>query len=311
MGNARWDAADWTRYRTRKIDGRSREETFARAVHGDFDPKNITMRESRDSTSNPESTAIIIAFDLTGSMGQIPHAFVREGLSRLIEEIIERSKAEPETRRMVSDPHIMIMGVGDASCDRAPLQATQFEADVRIAEQLTKIWIESGGGANSWESYNLPWYFAARRTSIDCFEKRAKKGYLFTIGDEMPPETLAGAHIEKTLGERAERDLASADVLAMASRSYEVFHLIAEQGAHCRANHDAVFAAWRALMGQRALPLANHEDLAECVVSTIEVCEGESADRSAKSWSGNTAMTVARAIAGLAPREPAHGVVRL
>ena len=310
MGNARWSASDWTRYRAKRIDGRTREETFADHVHTDFDPKNITMRESRDSASNPESNAIIIAFDLTGSMGQIPHAFVRKGLSRLVEEIIRRSKAKPEVRKMVSDPHIMIMGVGDASCDRAPLQVTQFEADVRIGDQLTSIWIESGGGANTWESYNLPWYFAARRTSIDCFEKRAKKGYLFTIGDEMPPERLEGAHIEKVLGERVERDLSSADVLAMASRSYEVFHLIAEQGSHCRANHDAVFTAWRSLMGQRAMPLADHEDLAQCVVSTIEVCEGESADATAKSWSGSTAMTVARAVAGLAPREPAHGVAR-
>ena len=34
-----------------------------------------------------------------------------------------------------------------------------------------------------------------KKTSIDCFEKRGKKGYLFTIGDEQLPPTLTKAQI--------------------------------------------------------------------------------------------------------------------
>ena len=78
----------------------------------------------------------------------------------------------------------MAMAIGDAECDRAPLQVTQFEADIRLADQLRELWIEGGGGGNRGESYHLPWAFAAMRTSTDCFERRGRKGYLFTIGDE-------------------------------------------------------------------------------------------------------------------------------
>lgn len=35
------------------------------------------------------------------------------------------------------------MGIGDcAANDRAPLQVTQFESDIRQAEALQKIWLE-------------------------------------------------------------------------------------------------------------------------------------------------------------------------
>ena len=112
MGHARWDPKDWKSYRRKTLTGRARAEVFSRSsIRPDFDPLNITTRESRDSVANPESNAIIVAFDETGSMGSIPDAFVREGLSTLVTEVIER--------RPVTDPHLLIMGFGDAWCDRA------------------------------------------------------------------------------------------------------------------------------------------------------------------------------------------------
>ncbi|HAO33838.1 MAG TPA: hypothetical protein DCQ84_12920, partial [Candidatus Competibacteraceae bacterium] len=68
---------------------------------------------------------------------------------------------------------------------------------IRIARQLRRLWLEKGGGGNACESYTLPWYFAATHTAIDCFEKRGKKGYLFTVGDEEPPLELPGAAIAR------------------------------------------------------------------------------------------------------------------
>jgi hypothetical protein len=304
MGYARWNPSDWTHYTRSTTAGRSRAEVFGRrSIREDFDPRLIATRESRDSDLNPESNAIIVAFDETGSMGAIPDAFVRDGLGTLVGEILQR--------RPVSDPHVMIMGFGDAWCDLAPLQVTQFEPDIRIAEQLKDIYLEGGGGGNRYESYNLPWYFAACKTSIDCYEKRARKGYLFTVGDEPPAPRLLARHVREVLGDRLERDLDTRDVLAMASRMYEVFHVVIEEGSYFRGDPDRVREQWRHLLGERVLFLSDYRRLAETIVSAIEVNEGRDGHEVAASWSGDTALVVADAVRSLTRRSAAKdGIVR-
>src|SRR5262245_8354805 len=122
MGTARWDPADWATYASSTA-GRTTSGIFtSSALHPDLDPKLCKVRESRDSALNPASNAIIVGLDVTGSMGMIADALARRGLGVLVEELL--------ARKPVSDPHIMAMGVGDAWCDRVPLQVTQFEADI-------------------------------------------------------------------------------------------------------------------------------------------------------------------------------------
>jgi hypothetical protein len=240
-------------------------------------------------------------------MGSLADNLVRRGIGVAFEEILKRLP--------VTDPHLMVMGVGDVRFDSAPLQATQFEADIRIAAQLEEIYIEHGGGGNSWESYNLPWYFAAQKTSIDCFEKRGKKGYLFTVGDEQVPEDLTRADVKKALGLDLQMEkLANRDLLTLVGRYYEVFHLMVEEGSHYRSYGDEVRRGWVELLGQRAIPLSDHTKLSEVIVSTIEVLEGRDKDSVAKSWDGDTSLVVARAVgnltAGLLRPNRNGGVVR-
>lgn len=292
MGYARWSDTDWADFATSKAAKSSSEIFTTSGLRDEFDPAKIDLRESRDSDENPLSNAIIIACDVTGSMGMLADTLVRSGIGTTFEEILKR--------RPVSDPHLMVMGIGDVVYDRAPLQATQFEADIRIAEQLEKIYIEHGGGGNSWESYNLPWYFAAQKTSIDCLEKRNKKGYLFTVGDEEIPEDLTRDQVKKVMNLDLEMDkIANEDLLTLVSRKYEVFHIIAEEGNHARSHGDSVRRRWSELLGQRAIPLADHRKLSEVIVSTIEVVEGRDKAAVAASWGGDTSMVVARAVSGL------------
>lgn len=304
MGMARWDPDAWARY-AKTARGRARHEIFSRrSIDPAFDPRCIDMRESRDSDLNPASNAIVIAFDETGSMGAIPEAFVREGLSTLVETILDRQP--------VSDPHTMIMGFGDAWTDEAPLQVTQFEADIRIAEQLARIYLEGNGGGNAHEGYNLPWYFAARHTSIDCFEKRGRKGYLFTVGDEPPAPVLLREHIQRITGDAVQSDISTPELLTMVSRTYEVFHVMVEEGSYFRHSGRRVMREWRDLLGQRALRLSDYTKLAEVIVSAIEVNEGRSSADVARSWSGDTSLVVRRAVRDLTVRtETETGLVRL
>jgi hypothetical protein len=283
--------------------GSSVKSTFKSSGMKDYlNPKGVVMRESRDSVDNPNATAIIVALDVTGSMGDVANKIAIEGLGTLFGEIL--------SRKPISDPHMMFMAVGDVFSDEAPLQVSQFEADNRILEQLRDIYVEGNGGGNQSESYTFPWYFAAMHTSIDCFEKRKKKGYLFTLGDEKCPPTLPASKIEEFLGENPERDFTAAELLAMVEKSYHVFHIVIEEGSFARNHHPEVMKSWRDILGQRVISLSDYTKLAEVIVSTIQVVEGEDKATVAKSWSGDTSLVVSNAIKDLATVGDSKGVVR-
>jgi len=295
MGAGRFDEDDWKTYTTASsYDTKTTKEIFSsRALDASLNPKDV-MRESRDSPDNPCSNAIIVGLDVTGSMSRVLDSMARHGLKTLVTEIYDR--------KPVSDPHVLCAGIGDVEAgDRAPFQPTQFEADIRIAEQLEKIFLEGGGGGNHYESYALTWWFAARHVSTDCFEKRGKKGYLFTIGDELPTPYLRKQDIEKVFGSEAvvgfQGDRVSMDVLLTeVTRKWEVFHLTVEEGSN---GGEREKNAWHELLGQRAMVLSDHTKMAEVIVSAIQILEGESKDVVTKSWDGSTSLVVSKATQGL------------
>lgn len=294
MGGGTYDRKDWDNFTTRSTAGKKTEEVFSsRGINADLNPALIRLRESRDSADNPISNAIAVALDVTGSMGRVVDNMARVQLKTLFEEI--------HARKPIEGPQLMFMGVGDALYDQAPLQVSQFESDMRIGEQLIKLWLEKGGGGNACESYQLPWLFAALKTSLDCFEKRGQKGYLFTVGDEKPPTELTAAEIRKVFGDAMEaRDYTTADILAMVERCYHVFHVIVDEGDYARGNPGGVDAAWRDLLGQRVLHLKDHTKLAEVIVSAIQITQGDLTPAAvAASWSGDTSLVVASAVRDL------------
>ena len=295
MGDGRWDSKKWDSYATDKVHSKKTVDAIytARNIEKDLNPKGIKMRESCDSIDNPNSTAIVVALDVTGSMGRLSEVMARKGLKTLAEEIYNR--------KPISDPHIMFMGIGDAEMgDKAPLQVTQFEADIRIAEQLQKLYLEGGGGGNKYESYILAWYFLAFHSKIDCFEKRSKKGYVFTVGDERPTPYLYADDIQRVFGYRPQFEKISAeDLLDIVSRQYEVFHLIVEEGGGFRSDNYEVTKKWNALLGQKAIHLADHTKMSEVIVSTLQVVNGEDIDTVSKSWNGDTSIVINKAIGDL------------
>jgi hypothetical protein len=281
-----------------------RELFGCKGIQPDLDPKNIKVRESCDSDLNPLSTPIIVAVDDTGSMGFLAETLIRKGLGVLIEEIYKR--------KPVTDPHVMCMAVGDAWYDAAPLQATQFETDMRLVEQLSRFYIEGGGGGNNFESYNLPWYFAATRTRCDAFLKRQKKGHLFTVGDEPPPPGLPAKLARRIFGDELQADLTTAELFKMASEAWEIFHIIVEEGSYCRARSQHCKESWQKVLGQRAIPLADHTKLAELIVSTIAVNEGADLDDIATSWGDDASQVIANSLGSLMrlPAKAARGLIR-
>jgi len=274
--------------------GKKTEEVFAsKKIDESLNPYGVKIRESRDSDDNPESNAIILALDVTGSMGILADNIAREGIKTICDEFLKR--------KPVANPHFMFQAIGDARHDKAPLQVSQFEADDRMIQQLVKIYIEHGGGGNDSESYDFAWYFAGTHTSIDCWEKRKKKGYLFTFGDESTPHGLTREHIKEVLGEDVESDLTAKQCLALAEKMYYVYHVIIAEGDYPRHRGvDKVKDAWTNLMGQRAVVLSDYTKLAELVISLIQMNEGTDKNAVIDSWDGSTSLVIKDAVKDVA-----------
>lgn len=291
MGYSRSSAGDWGSYSSTTSTKTQKQIFKSSAIDPDMDPNGVRVREARDSELNPESTPIIIACDVTGSMGVIAEAIVKKGLEVLFTEIYDR--------KPVTDPQILPMAVGDIYTDRAPLQIGQFEADIAAAEWAEKMYLEGNGGGNSQESYDLPYYFAAYHTSHDSFEKRGKKGYIFTIGDEPAPSYTDMNGVAKFIGDGLEKDIPFQDILTQASKTYHCYHIMIAQGFFAQRNKDYVVNSWRKLLNERAIWLEDIDALSETIVSTIQINEGHNKSDVISSWDGSTAVAVANAVKDL------------
>jgi len=238
---------------------KSASEIFSRSLNEGMNPKGVTLRESRDSEEHPNSIAIILALDVTGSMGYIPHELVKDGLPTIMANIIERGNP---------DPQVMFLAIGDHKTDHAPLQISQFESsDEMLDHWLTTTWLEGNGGGNGGESYSLAHFFASHYTSIDCFEKRAQKGFLFTIGDDKTHRDYDSRSLSTIMGSGDISNYTSAALLAEAREQYEVYHVHVGRSEAS----GGVKSSWRELLGDHFIDVPDHKDVAN-VISRI-ICE--------------------------------------
>lgn len=294
MGYGSWKSSSWDSYTSSRgytSTSTAKDMYKSSTVKKEFEPKGVEYRESCDSTEHPNSTPIILALDVTGSMGRVLETISLK-LNTLLTEIYEKNPVE--------DPQVMFVAFGDTTCDRHPLQVTQFESDIRIAEQLNDIYFERGGGGNDGESYILPWYFASRHTKTDVFEKHNKKGILFTMGDEPYLNKISKGDIKEFVGDDIQADLTAEQLLTEVSRQYEVYHLMIEEGSGMRGSYgNEVKEKWTNLLGQRAIPVSDCTKIPEIIVSILEVMNGKDKTEIIDSWDGSTGIVVRKAIENL------------
>lgn len=289
MGHGSYQSRDWDKLRSaRNINQQSTVQDLyqSRAMKAHLNPYGVKYRESCDSLDNPASTAIIVGLDVTGSMGYLSEHIAKGALNRTMLEIYDKNP--------VTNPHIMFQAIGDSKSDEAPLQTTQFEADIRIAEQLLDVYFEGRGGGNGGESYLLSWYFAAKHTKIDCYEKRREKGFLFTIGDECCHKTLTQEEILRVFGDQDTPNQYSAkELFDEASEKYEIFHIVMKAGGYSYQNSGK---DWRDLIGGRAIEL-DPEDLdvlPEIFVSLMQYTRKTAIFTILAQWNGKAADVVKR-----------------
>ena len=194
----------------------SREEIFSkRTMDSKMNPKNV-VRECCETDEHPDTLPIIIGLDVTGSMGHVPEALIKKDFPEVMKKILDEG---------IPCPQLCFTAYGDHECDDFPLQVGQFEASDELMEKwLTSIYLEGGGGGNEGESTSLVYYFAACHTSCDAINKRGKKGLVITIGDEPNLPDYPKTALKEIFG-GAEKDLTSAEIISMAMKDWEIYHI--------------------------------------------------------------------------------------
>lgn len=249
--------------------GRMTGQTYT-AVHIDdkLNPRKFKIRECCNSEEHPNTIPVILALDVTGSMGAACSE-VAAALGKITVNLFEKFK----------DVEFCIMGIGDLAYDEAPIQMSQFESDIRIAEALDKLFIEAGGGGNGYESYTAAWYMGLYHTRLDCFDKQNRKGIIITMGDEplnpyLPSEALRGA-----LGSEVNSDIETMKLFNEAIKKFDIFH-IAVDSNECMYKYysSRIEESFGQLLGKR-LKISDVKNLSEC----IEDCVSEAIN-------GNTPM---------------------
>jgi len=265
MGSGIWstdvyDAAD----RYRRATGASAfaySDSGARKVHAALDPRDA-VRESRDSAEHPQSLAISVLFDVTGSMRGVPRK-LQTKLPQLLGLLLRKGYAR--------DPQIMFGAIGDATCDRVPLQVGQFESDNRMDDDLGRIVLEGGGGGQMRESYELAMYFMARHTSIDCYERRGRRGYLFLIGDELAYPKVKAREVAGLIGGEPTEDVPLRQIVKEVTAKYDTYYLLPSGSSY--AGNRKVLDFWRDLLGQNVIELDDLDAVCETIALTVGLGE--------------------------------------
>jgi len=227
----------------------------SKSLNEALDPKNV-IRECCDSDEHPATIPVILALDVTGSMGSTALE-VSKKLNPIMEDIYKR----------VKDAEIMVMAIGDLAYDYSPIQISQFESDIRIAENLDKIWFENGGGGNDYESYTAAWYMGLKHCKLDCW-KRGKKGLIITMGDEPINPYLPHKPLNEATGDTLQDDVDTKKLFNEASEKFDIYHICVESRSYPdQTREKKTFAE---VLGSQNVMVSSVEDISDKILAIVE-----------------------------------------
>ena len=233
----------------------SSQAFVARHIDESMDPKNV-VRECCDNEEHPNTIPIILALDVTGSMGSTAIE-VQKKLNPIMIEIYKKIK----------DAEIMVMAIGDLAYDNAPIQISQFESDIRIAENLDKIYFENGGGGNDYESYTAAWYMGLKHCKLDCW-KRGKKGLIITMGDEPLNPYLPYHKLNQCTNDTNQNDIETKALFVEASQKFDIYHICVK--SRCYSDQTSQAKSFAEVIGQQHTLVSSVEDISQKIINIVE-----------------------------------------
>lgn len=238
----------------------------ARSLDKDLNPYGV-IRECLNTEEHPNTIPVILALDVTGSMGAACSECAA-CINQIMTSLYKKYK----------DIEFMVMGIGDLAYDSSPIQASQFESDIRIVEHMDKVYMERGGGGNNYESYTAAWYFGTYRCKLDCWSQ-GRKGIIITIGDESINPSLQVNALKGSIG-TTDSDkikvqgysIETKSLYEAASKKYDIYHIAVADKSTSWSYHKNDKQCWIDILGDNfkestvnSLP----DTICQCIANSV------------------------------------------
>lgn len=279
MGGGSWTTSCYTAYASSKgldttcvngvttldlaADTTAQDLFKARHIAKELNPKGV-VRQCCDTAEHPETVPVILALDVTGSMG-----------GAAVEVAKKLNEVMTNLYGKVKDVEFCVMGIGDLAYDEAPVQMSQFESDIRIAEHLDKVFFEGGGGGNNFESYTAAWYFGLKHTDLDCW-KRGKKGIIITMGDEPLNPYLPRRPLEAVSDDKLQNDVETSALYKEVTEKFDVYHLaVSDPETSFRYYKDRIIESYGKYFDKDHFKVVSLDGISSAISAIIINAQGE------------------------------------
>ncbi len=237
------DLEDWARPGAYAFDSArrgAREREAARATaagprtYNHRGAPDMTLVDPKKRLATRTKNPLVVAVDVTGSMSHWP-AEIFDRLPLLYNTL---SQYRP-------DLEVCFAAIGDAACDRWPLQVTRFASGFDLETQLKALHGEGGGGDEP-ESYELFAYWLDQHVTLG--ERPEEKPFLIVFGDAPMHPKVRKNQVDHYLGDTLGQDQ---DAIATWQRVTENWNawFLRRQGTA----GDRIDAQWTQALGQQII----------------------------------------------------------
>lgn len=193
------------------------------------------LADPRKTIRTTSAVPIVVAVDVTGSMSTWP-AEIFDRLPLLYQTL---SQYKP-------DIEVAFAAVGDATCDRFPLQVTDFAKGIALEDSLAALHGEGGGGGGARESYELLGAYLKHRVRVP----EGVRPTLILYGDEGFYPAVDARQAKHVFGMAVEEPSAL-DVWRDLAERWDVWHL---RKRYDSASHDReILAQWTGALGAQRI----------------------------------------------------------
>jgi ribosomal protein S27AE len=211
-----------------------RAEALGPRTYGGGAGPNEKVIDPRKQVSTGSSNPLIIAIDVTGSMADWPF------------EIFDRLPLLYNTLSQYrEDLEICFAAIGDAACDRWPLQVTTFASSFDLEQLLASLHGEGGGG-DAPESYGL---FAQWVNTHVQIPDLAEPPFLIVFGDVTMHPKVPKKQVAHYLGDAVRGDVDAIKAWNQVSKTWNTWFLRRPTGKR----GDRVDEQWAKAIGEQKL----------------------------------------------------------